>query len=112
MVLGGALAWRRSWLIWVHIPCVLWGAWIEFSGRVCPLTPLENWLRIQAGEVGYEGGFVEHYLLPVLYPSGLTREVQIGLGLVVIAINVAIYGGMYIRSRRKDAGSGPPSRRS
>ena len=112
MVLGGVLAWRWRGLIWVHLPCAVWGAWVEFTGRICPLTPLENWLRIKTGDTGYEGGFVEHYLLPVLYPVGLTRGIQIGLGAIVVAFNVAIYGWMFIRSRRGDVGSGsqPPSR--
>ena len=104
VVLGGVLAWRWRGLIWVHLPCALWGAWIELSGGICPLTPLENWLRARAGETGYGGGFVEHYLLPVLYPAGLTRGTQIGLGLVVVAINVAIYGLIFVRSR---SGGGP-----
>ena len=107
VVLGGVLALRWRGLIWVHLPCAFWGAWIEFTGGICPLTPLENWLRIRAGEAGYDGGFVEHYLLPVLYPTGLTRGIQIGLGLAVVAINVAIYSWMYLHSRNVDDTSRP-----
>jgi hypothetical protein len=89
------LRWRR--LAWVHLPSAIWGALIELGGWICPLTPLENEWRRQAGLRGYEGSFVEQYLTPVLYPSGLTRELQIGLGLVVIALNAMIYGWMCYR---------------
>lgn len=91
VVLGGlcALRWRRA--VWFHLPAALWGAGIEFVGGICPLTPLENHLRRLGGEAGYTGGFVEHYLLPVLYPDGLTREVQIALGLFVLVFNVVVY---------------------
>jgi len=91
-VVGGGLLvlhWPR--LAWVHVPAAAWGALIEFAGWVCPLTPLENALRQQAGAGGYRGGFIEHYLLPVVYPGALTREIQIGLGLAVVAINAAVY---------------------
>ena len=90
-VLGGLLAvrWRR--LVWIHVSAVLWAAIIEFSGWICPLTPLENWLRQNGGEVGYRSDFVARYLLPVLYPEGLTRELQIALGSAVIVVNLAIY---------------------
>lgn len=95
VVLGWALvAWRRGF-VWLHVPAVLWGAWIEFSGRICPLTPLENRYRALAGEAGYPGGFVEHYLLAALYPEGLSRTVQITLGVVALAINVGAYAWMW-----------------
>lgn len=91
VVLGGFLVLaRRAWA-WFHLPAAVWGIAIEWGGWVCPLTPLENWLRRRAGGEGFQGGFVEHYLLPVIYPSGLTREVQIALGLLVLAINLALY---------------------
>ena len=91
-VLGGLLAvrWRR--VIWIHLGAVIWAATIEFSGWICPLTPLEIWLRQRAGEAGYRSDFVAHYLLPVLYPEGLTRGMQIALGTFVVAVNLAIYG--------------------
>lgn len=103
---GGALLvlrWRR--LVWVHVPAAVWAALIEFAGWICPLTPLEKWLRLQGGGSGYPGGFVAHYILPILYPQGLTREVQIVLGVLVILINLGIYGWLItrkvgIRSRR------------
>ena len=75
-----------------HFPAAAWGAFIEFSGRVCPLTPLENQLRIASGSAGYTGGFIERYLIPVIYPSGLDRSVQVALGLGVLFINAIFYG--------------------
>lgn len=99
VVLGGLLALRWRRVVWVHLPCALWGALIEFAGWICPLTPLENALRRQAGQAGYSGGFVEHYLVPVLYPVGLTRSLQIWLGVTVIVINVAVYAWLLLRRR-------------
>lgn len=86
---------------WAHIPAVAWAAWIELSGNICPLTPLENGLRIRGGGTGYAGDFVGHYLLELLYPEGLTRAVQILIGLAVLAINLIIYGYVFFRRRRK-----------
>ncbi len=99
VVLGGLAVLRWPRIAWVHLPVVAWGAGIEFMGGICPLTPLENHWRRLAGEQGYGGGFVEHYLLAALYPDGLTRGVQVALGLVVLAVNAAIYG--YIWRRKK-----------
>jgi hypothetical protein len=105
-VVGGAFLVRRwSRLAWVPVPAAIWGALIEFAGWICPLTPLENQLRALGGSAGYGGGFVEHYIIPVLYPGGLTREVQILLGTIVITINMGIYGWLLIR-RRKSKGVG------
>jgi polyferredoxin len=103
VVAGGFLAWRWRRAAWVHLPVAAWGALIEFAGWVCPLTPLENQFRRAAGESGYAGGFIEHYLIPVIYPGGLTRGIQIGLGIAVIAVNLAAYGGLLRRSRRRRA---------
>ena len=75
-VFGGLPVWRWPRLAWLHLPAVLWGGWIEFSGWTCPLTPLENLLRRAVGEAGYGGGYIDHYLWPPLYPAGLTREGQ------------------------------------
>ncbi len=97
---GGFLAWRWRWMPWIHIPAAGWGALIEFQHWICPLTPLENALRRQAGAAGYEGGFIEHYLIPVIYPAGLTSEMQIGMGIFVLAINALAYVG-YVRRRRR-----------
>jgi hypothetical protein len=103
VVLGGLLVLRWPRAAWIHLPAAVWGALIEFTGGVCPLTPLEQALRRRAGQVGYHGGFVEHYLLPVLYPAGLTRNVQVVLGALVIAANVTVYA-LALRRRR----SSPP----
>ena len=100
VVAGGLLALRWRRMAWVHVPCAVWGAWIEFAGWVCPLTPLEIWLRRRAGEVGYETGFIEHYVLPVLYPSELTRSTQLVLGIAVVVLNVALYAWVWRRWRR------------
>jgi hypothetical protein len=91
VVLGGLLALRWPRAAWVHLPAALWGAGIEFAAGICPLTPLENHFRRLGGEGGYSGGFVEHYVLPVLYPDGLTREVQLVLGTFVIVLNIVVY---------------------
>jgi Protein of Unknown function (DUF2784) len=99
VVAGGLLVLRWPRLVWVHIPAAVWGALIEFAGWVCPLTPLEQTLRNAAGEAGYRGGFIEHYLLPVLYPGGLTRGIQIGLGVTVVLLNVLVYGYLLRRHR-------------
>jgi hypothetical protein len=92
VVLGGLVVFRWPRFMWLHIPAAAWGAFIELTGRVCPLTPLENRLRIAAGETGYSGGFIEEYLIPVVYPGGLTRWVQISLGVGVVVINLVFYG--------------------
>ena len=91
-VVAGAflVRWRRG-VAWVHLPAAAWGALIEFMGWRCPLTPLEIWARSRAGETGYSGGFIEHYLLPVVYPAALTPDVQIVLGALVVVVNVSIY---------------------
>lgn len=99
VVLGGIAVWWRPKLAWLHVPAFAWGALIEFAGWICPLTPWEQSLRRLAGEQGYAGGFVEHYLFPVLYPAGLTREVQIALGVIVLVINVAAYAFIFRRRR-------------
>jgi hypothetical protein len=92
-VVGGALfILKWPWIAWLHLPAAAWGAFIEFMGWICPLTPLENQFLIQSAGDGYEGDFIAHYLLvPVLYPTGLTRNVQIVLGLLVVVINAAMY---------------------
>ena len=91
VVLGGLLVLRWRWVGLVHLPAAVWGAWMEFSGRICPLTPLENEYRRLGGEAGYTGGFIEHYILPVLYPHALTRNIQVALGVVVVALNLGLY---------------------
>lgn len=100
VIFGGLLAmkWPRS--AWLHLPAALWGAAIELAGRTCPLTPLEQHLRQLAEQRGYEGGFVEHYAMSVLYPGGLGRTQQIVLGIGVVAINAVVYGWIWRRSSR------------
>lgn len=99
VMLGGLLALRWPRAAWLHLPLVAWGAGIEFLGGICPLTPLENHWRHLAGEQGYTGGFVEHYVVAALYPDGLTRTVQVALGLLVLTVNAAIYGWAWRRNR-------------
>lgn len=98
---GGLLVLRWRWLVWVHVPAAAWAVLIEFAGWYCPLTPLENYLRRLGGEAGYAGGFVEHYIMPVLYPAGLTRGVQIALGIFALTLNLAIYGFLILRHHRR-----------
>ena len=100
VLVGGLLVLRWSWVTVLHLPAAIWGALIEFKGWICPLTPLENSLRAAAGEAGYQGGFIEHYLLPVLYPAGLTHGVQLVLGSVVVAVNLVVYGLLLARGRQ------------
>ena len=98
---GGLLALRWPRIVWLHLPAAVWAAFVEFSGRICPLTPLENHYRELAGETGYTGDFIDHYLLPVIYPVGLTRGVQLWLGIGVLAINVIAYALLLRRYRKR-----------
>ena len=100
VMLGGFLVLWKSYLAWYHLPAVIWGAGIEFLGWVCPLTPLENILRDRGGEAGYSTGFVEHYIVPVLYPAALTRKMQIGLGIFVLGVNTAVYWTLWQKKRK------------
>ena len=100
VMFGGLLVLRWWRVFYLHLPAVACGAFIEFAGGICPLTPLENSLRSSAGQAGYQGGFVEHYILPVLYPAGLTRNTQVVLGTIVIAINLVIYSLIVARRRK------------
>ncbi len=99
VIFGAVLVYFKRKLLWLHVPCVLWGAWIEFTGGICPLTPLENWLRHRAHETGYSESFIEHYLLPIIYPRGLTSNVQIALGLIVVCVNAGMYAWIARRGR-------------
>jgi hypothetical protein len=105
-VAGSLLALWRARIVMLHLPAVVWGAYIEFSGAICPLTPLENHCRRLAGVEGYSTGFIEHFLLPVIYPAGLTHDIQIVLGLAVILINLVPYA-ILVHRWRKRAGGGP-----
>jgi hypothetical protein len=98
VVFGGLLVLRWPWIAYLHVPAAVWGVLIELTGGICPLTPLEKSLRATAGGSGYEGDFIEHYILPVLYPSALTRNIQLVLGALVLIFNLAIYAAV-VRSR-------------
>ena len=100
VICGGLSVLKWPWIAWLHIPAVIWGALIELFGWICPLTPLENWLRKSGGESGYESGFIDHYVMPLLYPSHLTREWQILLGAAVILINCTIYFVLFFKKRK------------
>jgi hypothetical protein len=110
IVLGGLLALRWPRVAFVHLPFAVWGVAIEIGQWVCPLTPLEKRLRRLASEATYEGGFVEHYLLPVLYPEGLTAGTGLALAALVLAVNVAIYAAVWHRLRRRTRGRTSPVR--
>jgi hypothetical protein len=99
VALGALLVVRRPRLAWIHLPAAAWGALIEFAGWICPLTPLENHLRRLGGATTYQGDFIEHYLLPLLYPGRLTRQHQIWLGALAILINVLLYWRVVRRAR-------------
>jgi hypothetical protein len=102
VVLGGLLVLRWPSAAWLHIPAAIWGVLIEYTGWICPLTPLENSLRTRGGEAGYNGGFIEHYIQPLLYPAGLTRSTQVVLGSVVLILNLTAYGISLSRLRRHE----------
>jgi hypothetical protein len=93
--------WPR--LLWAHLPCLAWASWIALTGSLCPLTPLENHFRQLAGAQGYDGGFIEHYIAPAIYPEGLTRELQIVMAGILIGTNAAGYGLLLLRRRRARA---------
>ena len=99
---GGLLVVRWPRIAWLHLPAAAWGAWVELAGWACPLTPFENWLRAQGGGAAYTSGFIEHYVMPVLYPAALTRPIQWVLGGLVMLVNAVVYTVVYRRhSARK-----------
>lgn len=97
VLFGGLLVLRWRWLAFLHLPAATWGVAVELLHLYCPLTPLENNFRRAAGEVGYAGGFVEHYLIPLIYPAGLTPQIQLYLGGLVLAINLSVYAWLLVR---------------
>ena len=103
VVLGGLVVIRVPRVAWLHVPAVAWVVWLELTGAICPLTPLENALRQRAGQAGYEGGFIDHYLIPVIYPAGLTPQVQTMLGIAVLVLNATVYAIAWRRARRNRA---------
>lgn len=100
VMLGGVLAFKWHWLALLHLPAAAWGAIVEYRGLICPLTPWENRLRELAGQEGYSEGFIEHYIMPIVYPAGLTREIQTTLGTIVVLVNVVVYGWLLYRLLR------------
>ncbi len=105
VVLGSLLVLRWPRVMWAHLPAALWGTIIEFGGFVCPLTPLENYFRQRAGLAEYSTGFIERYLLPLLYPAQLTRGAEIVIGIGVIAINLYVYAWVFPRWKRRKVSS-------
>jgi hypothetical protein len=99
VVAGALVVFRYPWFAWIHVPVASWGAFVELTGRICPLTTLENFLRIRAGQEGYANSFVEQYIFPVIYPAGLSRQVQFVLAGLVIAVNAIIYATILLRRR-------------
>jgi hypothetical protein len=102
VVLGGLLVLRWPRLAWLHVPAAIWGVLIEYTGWICPLTPLENSFRMRGGEAGYSGGFIEHYIQPLLYPAGLTRSTQVVLGSLALVLNLTAYAIVVSRMRRRE----------
>ena len=102
VVLGGLLVLWRPRLAVLHLPAALWGLFVELTSGLCPLTPLEQQLRLQANQQGYVGGFIEHYLLSVIYPSGLTYRLQLLFAAAVLSINAAVYAMVFLRMRRRN----------
>ena len=102
VLLGGLLALRWRWIVAVHLPAAAWGCFVELTGRICPLTYAENYLRNRAGDSGYSQGFIEHYLLPIIYPAGLTQRIQLLLAGFVVLVNALIYACLLLRRRRAD----------
>jgi hypothetical protein len=100
VIVGGLLVLHYRWLVFVHIPSALWGTFVETSGRICPLTIWENSFRRSAGESGYADSFIEHYLLPIIYPEGLTRSVQLWLAGFVVVANIVIYAWLLYRWKK------------
>lgn len=100
VLLGGLLVLRWRCWVWLHVPAAIWGVVVELLHLQCPLTPLENSLRQAAGQAGYGGGFVEHYLIPIIYPAGLTPQIQLWLGAFVLVLNVLIYSVLLLRLKR------------
>jgi len=101
VVVGGLLIIKWRWLILLHLPAVIWGILVEFNHWICPLTPWENALRRAAGETGYNSGFIDHYLIPLIYPTNLTDESQIILGSLVIIINLVVYTWIFLKMKHR-----------
>jgi hypothetical protein len=107
VVLGGLAVLKWGRLAWLHLPAAAWGALIVINGWICPLTPLEQYLRRTGGQAGYSGGFIDHYLMPIIYPVGLTRKLQITMGVALVVGNLLIYGWVTARRLRRRRAAGP-----
>lgn len=107
VLFGGLLVLRWRWVLWAHIPAAIWGLMIEATGWICPLTPLENWLRNLSGSAGYAGGFIDRYLIPVIYPAELTRDIQLVLGGIVVLVNLVVYVAVWRRYRNQLSRNAP-----
>ena len=105
VVLGGLLVLRWPGVAWLHLPAAIWGVLIEYTGWICPLTPLENSFRTRGGQTGYSGSFIQHYIQPLLYPAGLTRSTQVALGSLLLILNLAAYGVAISRKRHSSPGN-------
>ncbi len=101
VLFGGLLIVKWPKVMWLHLPAVVWGAVVEFTGWICPLTPLEDWLRAQGGESDHTGDFIARYFLPILYPEVLTRDIQVMLGALVLLVNLVIYVCLWRRNRAR-----------
>ena len=99
VIFGGLLVLWRKWTLWLHLPALCWVIILLSNSLICPLTPLENYLRHAAGQAGYQGGFIAHYLIPIIYPAGLTPQIQLLLGIIILAINLLIYGTVIYKLR-------------
>ena len=97
--LGALTLFWRPWMIWIHVPAAVWGGLVELFGAPCPLTPMENLLRRAGNADAYSGGFIDHYIMPIVYPPGLTRETQVVLGVLILVLNFAIYFKFLTRKR-------------
>jgi hypothetical protein len=100
-ILGGLFVLHKRWFLWLHLPAVIWSAVVNLAGWICPLTPLENSFRAAAGQAGYKGGFVEHYIAPLVYPGGMTRELELIAGVSVLVWNVLVYTFVIFRRPRR-----------
>jgi hypothetical protein len=100
VLFGGLLGLWRRWVLWLHLPALVWGMVVEFASLLCPLTPLEKRLRMAGGESSYSGGFIEHYIEPIIYPPGLTPTIQVFLGIGVVVINISVYAIVWLRLRK------------
>lgn len=101
-ILGGILFYRWRWIPWLHLPAFCWSSWVSFTGTLCPLTPLENHFRHRAGQDGYAGGFIDHYIVPLIYPEGLTDKIGITLGICILIWNAFVYSLILRRRRRAE----------